>query len=151
MFGISLSMVKFPMKFEAEAKTPPGISSLWASQAGTLPPISCAIPSEFAGPGGGYSPEDLFSLALLNCLIALFKVYSEKSNISFEELTGKVVLTMDRNTSENVITFTHADVFINIKNSSNPEKARQILDRAVKDCPVSNSIKSGKTFHFTVT
>ena len=71
-------MIKFPMKFEAEAHATPGASTQWTAQTDLLPPIPSAIPPEFMGPGGGYSPEDLFALALLNCLIATFKVYAEK-------------------------------------------------------------------------
>ena len=141
--------MKFPMKFEAQGESKSGIASSWKSWSGELPPIPCAIPVEFSGPGNAYSPEDLFSLSLLSCMVAMFKVYCEKSKISFQDLKAKVMLTMDLNTSENVLVFTHADVTITVKGASDPGKARELLERAVKDCPVSNSIKTGKTFHFT--
>ena len=34
--------------------------------------------SFFEGPGKEASPEDLYLLSLLNCLIATFKVFAEK-------------------------------------------------------------------------
>src|SRR3990167_8275560 len=89
-------MIKFPMKFSVTANASPGISSPWSAQAGNLPPIPSAIPPEFAGPGGGYSPEDLFALSLLNCLIATFKVYAEKSKVSFQEIKGRISLILDK-------------------------------------------------------
>jgi uncharacterized OsmC-like protein len=140
-------MIKFPMKFEVHATAAPGSASQWTSQAEHLPPIPSAIPPEFMGPGGGYSPEDLFALSLLNCLIATFKVYCEKSKIHFQEIKGKVSLTVDRLTGGTGFMMTQADVFFDIVGASDQDRARKLLDAAIKDCAVSNSIKTGKTFH----
>jgi organic hydroperoxide reductase OsmC/OhrA len=143
-------MMKFPMKFEVEATATQGIRNTWSGQSGSLPPIPSAIPPEFMGPGGGYSPEDLFALALLNCLIATFKVYCEKSKISFESIKSRAILTVDKQPAENFIWMKHVEVFIDVNGSSDPDKARQLLDSSLKDCAVSQSIKSGKTFHLKV-
>jgi organic hydroperoxide reductase OsmC/OhrA len=143
-------MKKFPMKFEVEAQATSGIGSLWTAHVGQLMPITCAIPCEFSGPGGGYTPEDLFALAILNCILATFKVYCERNNNTFTEAKSKAILTLDRNHTENALAMTHADIFIDVKGASNVEKVRHLLDKAVKDCAVSNSIKTGKTFHLTV-
>jgi hypothetical protein len=35
--------------------------------------------------------------------------------------------------------------------TSDPDKAKKTLELAIKDCAVSNSIKSGKTFHLNVS
>ncbi|EKE07986.1 MAG: hypothetical protein ACD_17C00407G0001, partial [uncultured bacterium] len=53
-------MIKFPMKFQVQAQAGAGSHTKWDAQTEHLAPISCAIPPEFMGPGGGYSPEDLF-------------------------------------------------------------------------------------------
>ncbi|MES2273621.1 MAG: OsmC family protein [Chlamydiota bacterium] len=143
-------MIKFPMKFEAEASAPSGIAVPWTAQAGSLPPIPSAIPPEFMGPGAGYSPEDLFALALLNCLIASFKVYSEKSNAPFQEINGKIALTVDKIIGTSGFGMTQADIFLNVTGAADIERSRKILDSAIKDCAVSNSIKTGKTFHIHV-
>ena len=139
-------MVKFPMKFEVEAKAPSGVSSQWIASREELPPIPSAIPPEFMGPGGGYSPEDLFGIAILNCLIALYKVYCEKSKISFQEIKGKAVLTADKEPSSVSFYISHVDLFLEVSGSSDPEKGRKLLEAAIKDCPISNSIKSSKSF-----
>ena len=47
------------------------------------------IPSEFEGPGGGYSPEDFYALALLNCFGATFKVIDIIFKV--ESFGGRVV------------------------------------------------------------
>lgn len=143
-------MVKFPLKFEARAMAHSGVSTLWNAQVDALPPIPCAIPPEFMGPGSGYSPEDLFSIAVLNCLIALFKVYCEKNRTSFQEIQGRAILTLDRQPSEMTFSFVHIEIFLDVMGASDPIKAKALLDAAIKDCPVGHSIKSGKTFHVNV-
>lgn len=143
-------MIKFPMKFTVESSAGSGIQEKWSCKAGDLPPIPTAIPLEFKGPGGGYSPEEFFALAILNCIMAIFKVYCEKAGIGFREIKGKVELTVDNMASENFIAVTHVDVYLDVIDASDPEKARKIMDSSVKDCIISNSIKSGKTFHITI-
>lgn len=139
--------MKFPMKFEVIANAQAGISVPWSSKVNNYAPIPSAIPPEFSGPGGGYSPEDFFALAVLNCIIAMYKVYCEKSKITFNQLDGKAVLTVDRHPSEPTFHMAHIEFFLDVQGLSNVEKGKQLLDAAVKDCPVSNSIKSGKSFH----
>ncbi|MBM3184162.1 MAG: OsmC family protein [Chlamydiae bacterium] len=142
-------MLKFPLKFEVTSVSPAGISSVWKSQAGGLPPIPSAIPPEFMGPGKGYSPEDLFAISVMNCIIATYKVYCEKSKISFQEILGKATLTVDM--QDGSLKMTHLDIAFDVKGATDIEKARKVLDNAIRDCAVSNSIKSGKTFKITVS
>ncbi len=148
--GIPVSMIQFPMKFEVSASSASGASSKWQAEAGRLSPIVCAIPPEFMGPGEGYSPEDLFAISLLNCLIATFKVYAEKAGVRFQTIKGRVQLTVDRIPGGSGFTMTHADVFFDLEGVSDREKAKKLLDGAIKDCAVSNSIKTGKTFHINI-
>lgn len=143
--------MKFPMKFEVEAKASPGIGERWIAQSDDLPPICSAIPPEFAGPGGGYSPEDLFGLAVLNCMIATFKVYCEKHGQTFQSISGKASVTVDKMISEAGIGMTQINLSFDITGASNVEQVRGLLEKAIKDCAVSNSIKSGKTFHINVS
>jgi uncharacterized OsmC-like protein len=144
-------MIKFPMKFEVQAHATPGAASQWTAQTDLLPPIPSAIPPEFMGPGGGYSPEDLFALALLNCLIATFKVYAEKSGVNFRDIQGKVILTVDKLPSQPGFAMTQADVFFDITGVQDEAKVRKLMESSIRDCAVSNSIKTGKTFHINVT
>ena len=144
-------MIKFPMKFEVEASAAAPITSHWTCQTDKLPPIPVAIPPEFMGPGGGYSPEDLFGLAVLNCVIAMFKVYCAKSKLTFRDIQGKAVLTADKDPAEPSFFISHIDLHLNVAGASDVEKVRKILEEAIKHCPISNSIKSGKSFHCHVS
>ena len=144
-------MIKFPMHFKVEAKSASGIATNWSAKENHLPPIPSAIPPEFAGPGGGYSPEALFGIAVLNCLIATFKVYCEKSNVQFEELKAKADIKVDKEPAATSFFISQVDIDIQVKGSSDVEKVTKLLDAAIKDCAISNSIKSCKTFTKSVT
>lgn len=144
-------MVKFPMKFEVIAAASSGMGTPWTSQTDQFPPIPCAVPAEFMGPGGAYSPEDLFALSILNCIIATFKVYAEKGKVSFKTIKGKAQLTVDKLVDQPGFGMTHIDIALDIENASDPERVRHVLEHAIKDCAVSNSIKTGKTFHINVS
>ncbi|MBX9744451.1 MAG: OsmC family protein [Chlamydiales bacterium] len=143
-------MMKFPMKFEVSATAKAGIGSQWTAQAGELPPIPSAIPPEFSGPGGGYSPEDLFGIAVSNCLIALYKVYCEKAKISFQHIEIKADVVIDKQPSDPSFLITEVNIYCTISGASNQDRARELFDQVAKDCPVSNSIRSGKTFHVNI-
>jgi organic hydroperoxide reductase OsmC/OhrA len=87
-------MIRYPLEFNytASASKDPA----WTTQAPEGRAASCAVPPEFEGPGGGFSPEDFFGLALLNCFMGTFKVIAEKSRVEFESLTASGTLTVDR-------------------------------------------------------
>lgn len=138
------------MKFEVRASSPSGVGSTWTSQTNHHPPIPISIPPEFMGPGGGFSPEDLFAMSVLNCIIATFKVYAEKSKAAFSEIKGKAVLTVDKQAESPAIGMTHIDISLDVTGASDQENIRKLLDKAIKDCAVSNSIKSGKTFQINI-
>ncbi len=144
-------MLKFPMKFEVTSTATSGILSQWTAQADSLPPIPSAIPPEFSGPGGGYSPEDLFGIAILNCLISMYKVYCEKSKITFKSIEGKAIVVVDKSPSEPSFVVTEVNFYIDVAGVSHQEKAKSLFDQAAKDCPLGNSIKAGKTFHINIS
>ncbi|MFA6118903.1 MAG: OsmC family protein [Parachlamydiales bacterium] len=143
-------MSKFPIKFEVSAIATPGVSLPWKSFTRDLPPIPVAIPPELNGPGKAYSPEDLYGLAVLNCLFAVYKYLCEKNNIQFEKVEGKIIVTMDRNTENEELIISHLDITINISKPSDGSKAKELLEKTLKVCPITNSIKTGKTCHINI-
>jgi len=144
-------MSKFPIYFDVEAEATAGIGSTWTGKSGDLPPITNAIPAEFGGPGNGYSPEDLFGLSVVNCIIATFKVYCEHSGAGFDNLKAKASVSMGKDPAENYLALNSIDITIDITGASDKDKVKSILEKAIKDCCISNSIKSGKTFHLNIS
>ncbi len=144
-------MSQFPMNFEVSTEATSGISKKWTGRGANTENITIAIPPEFHGPGHAFTPEDLYALSVLSCVIASYKVLCEKHEVTFEKLDGKASVTMDRNPAFNGIALTDLTITLDIKNSSNKEKARELLDTAIKHCPVANSIKTGKTYHINIS
>lgn len=144
------AMVKFPMRFSVRAEATGGIQKSWVSQADNLPVIRGAIPPEFTGPGTGYSPENLFGIAIINCLIATYKVYCEKAGVEFDNILVEATVVADKKPGLTSFVLPQVDLKIEVKGSSDSEKAKHLLETAIRDCPVANSIKSEKTIQFSV-
>lgn len=144
-------MVKFPLHFSVNADSKSGVRTVWTSHSGNLPKITCAIPLEFGGQGDGYSPEDFFAISVLNCLIATFKVYAEMAKVQYSEISGLAKATLNKHPSDSVLWVSDLEITLEVKGASDKDKAKTLLDKAIKDCAISNSIKSGKSFHLKVS
>lgn len=140
-------MIKYPMHFEGHVKSTKGMETPLQADAEGLPPINCAIPKEFAGPGGGYSPEDLYILSVLSCLIATFKVFAQKAGLEFGEISAKGTLMIDRN-EQGIPELKKLDTEFTLTGVQDQEKAKTILAESEKYCLVSNAIKTEKSFQY---
>lgn len=143
-------MYKFPMKFPVSAKTEKGIVSAWTTQTGAASPLTCAIPPEFNGPGGGYSPEDFYALALANCFIATFKVFAENSKLEFKTLNVNAELEVDRN-EKGFPWMARMNFKVQLDGSGNKELAQRVLEKTQKGCLVLNSVNTEKHFEFVIS
>ncbi|NGX34886.1 MAG: hypothetical protein K1060chlam1_01246 [Candidatus Anoxychlamydiales bacterium] len=144
-------MIDFPLKFEVKADATPGVSTTWQCSANNLDPIKMSLPLEFHGPGKAYTPEDLYGLAVLNCIFAVYKAISEKNNVVFEKIEGSVQVFLDKKHENGNLVITKLDIKFLVTGAKDKEKARTFLEKAIKDCPVSNSIKAGKTYHIDIS
>lgn len=144
-------MTQYPLYFHTSATATSGIQSLWETKAhdSDTPALKNAIPPEFGGPGGGFSPEDYYALAINNCFIATFKVFAEKSNLQYQELKVEVKLTVGKDT-ENKVWMTNADITVTLVAPSDRTKAERLLQRVSEGCLVLNSMRTEKHFTFQV-
>ncbi|MCB1108321.1 MAG: OsmC family protein [Chlamydiia bacterium] len=134
-------MIKYPMTFKAEATGTPGISNTWTATSHGNAPIVSAIPPEFMGPGGGYSPEDLYGIALLNCVLATFKVFAEKTGVSFNQIDGSAEIIIDRGDGGKPW-ISKINMHFIIKGAADPDKADKVLKESKAACLVCNSMKT---------
>lgn len=134
-------MIKYPLYFKAAASSMPGIANVWSSGAGELSTIDCAIPAEFHGPGNGYSPEDLMVMAVINCFIATFKVFAERSGFTFGSIDAEGILEIGRDV-QGKVGVTGVKVAIDVKNASNSEKALALLNETKANCLMANALKA---------
>jgi organic hydroperoxide reductase OsmC/OhrA len=148
-------MIEYPLKFQVSGEARSGIDSIWAASvpsAGSdgVRELPVAIPPEFAGPGRGFSPEDFYALALLNCFTATFKVIAERSKLEYSSISSSGVLTVDRD-EKGAPYMKHFALKVSLQGSADPERARRLLEKTSQSCMILNSVKTEKAFEFEVS
>lgn len=144
-------MVTYPLHFEVTASGRGGVDKLWRTgPARGEPAVEAAIPPEFRGPGGGFSPEDLYAMALLNCFVATFKVLAKNSNLVYEEITAKGRLTVDRDEAGRPW-MSHMGIRVELRvGAGDKARGEQILKKTSGSCLILNSVRTEKQFEFSV-
>lgn len=139
-----------PIPFHVSAKSQSGIATPWIAEASAHPtPLTVSIPREFGGSAPGFSPEDLFALALENCFVATFKVFAERSNLGFELISVNATLEVDR-LPEGGLGMARILFGITLDGASNADLAHRVLEKTSRGCMILNSVKTEKVFQFTV-
>lgn len=143
-------MYKFPMSFRVEVKDQGPTTPAWSTNAEAVPgSLAVAIPPGFNGPGGGYSPEDFFALAMANCFAATFRVISEKSGVTYEALSIACNLEVDLNEAKKPwMARAHLDV--KLHKPSNVERGQRLLEKVSGQCLIHQSVKTETTYSFEV-
>jgi organic hydroperoxide reductase OsmC/OhrA len=133
-------MQKFPIEFLSTAKATGVFETPWAIHSGSLQAV-CAIPSSFGGSGGGFSPEDLFLQAAMNCFIGTFKVVAKLSKLSYSEVQVAGKLLVDRNDQGKTMMKTiHLE--ISVSDADPAARLETIVAKTIRDGFILNSIKS---------
>lgn len=140
-------MTKLPLEFWSEAKADKSFDQPWVISSGEMR-ASCSIPAEFGGAGGGFSPEDLFLQAAINCFIGTFKVVTKLSKFSFSELQVKGKLIVDKNEDHQIMMKSIA-LEINVTGVERPDRLETIVSKVIRDGFILNSVKSDITYHLT--
>ncbi len=143
---------KYPMSFHVHSESAEGIQKDWITKAESFPTtiIPVAIPPEFEGPGTGLSPEDLYAMALQNCFVATFKVFAEKSRMSFESIQVNSELFVDRD-EKGRPWMARILLNVNLVGVTQLEAAHRILERTSQNCMILNSVNTEKTFQFQIS
>ena len=143
-------MIQYPLVFKVKSSARAGISSNWeTSSTSVATAVAMSIPPEFEGPGGGFSPEDIYAFALTNCFIATFKVIAEKSKLEYKSLDAEGLLTVDRN--EKGIPWMKAfHLRVVLGGAVDPERAQRLLEKTSVSCMILNSVQTEKTFELSV-
>lgn len=143
-------MIKYPMFFKSQAAGPSGIQTAWTSATPTQgQKLRLAIPPEFEGPGDGFSPEDLYVMALQNCFIATFKVFAEKSRLAFGSIEVEAELTLDRDDGGRPW-MARCLLKVSLRECTQVETAKRILTRTSENCMILNSVNTEKVFEFHI-
>lgn len=90
-------MEPLPQHYRATVYAGSGVETAYGVGSGSLDSIIGAIPTEFGGPGQGWSPEHFFVGGAASCLVAMFKVLAANSRLPFDaiQVDGEAVLDRD--------------------------------------------------------
>lgn len=114
-----------------------------------LATLRSASPAAFGGPGDRWSPETLLVAAIGDCLILTFRGVARASGLAWTSLECAVTGTLDR--VERTTRFVAFEVraCLRVPDGTNPDRARQVLEKAERSCLISNSLSG--TFHLIPT
>lgn len=142
-------MNQYPMHFQVSGFAEAGMEKTWKATSAENRESTQAIPPEFGGPGGGFSPEDLFALALLNCFIATFKVFAQNSKIQYKSIETKGSLTVDKG-EHGQPWMKYFLLEASINGAADIERTRRLAEKASKSCLVHHSVKTQIEYKFNI-
>ena len=107
-----------------------------------LPTLRSASPIPFDGPGDQWSPETLLVAAVGDCLILTFRAVARASGFAWTSLECDVTGTLDR--IERTTRFVAFEILarLRVPPGTDPDRARQVLDKAERSCLISNSLNA---------
>ncbi|MBC7538476.1 MAG: OsmC family protein [Bacteriovorax sp.] len=140
-----------PKTFVVESHGASGINEFWNNRLvdKVCDAITMAIPPEFEGPGGTYSPEDLYAMSLMNCYLATFKYIAEKSKLNYVAIKGKATLFVDKGL-EKAPWMERVEVQISLTGCPQKERALALMEKTKSHCMIINSVKTVVNFEFLV-
>ena len=133
-------MITYPVSFYGKSEASAGIQNDWQVTSSGFS-SSCAVPREFEGCGGAFSPEDLYLLALQNCFVATFKVYAEYSKLNFTQLQVSGELIVDKNENNKPVMKT-LKLKIEITQASDKKKAELLIKKTLENGFILQSVKT---------
>ncbi len=135
-------MHPFPHRYRVSVGVQPegevSLDSEGLAQLRSLPP------QEWGGPGGYWSPETLLLAALGDCTLLTFRAIAKASRFEWREATAEVEGKLDRVEGHSRFTEIMTRVRLVVPPGTDAARARQLLEKSEKGCPVSNSLSAAK-------
>lgn len=109
-----------------------------------LPVLRSASPAEFDGPGDRWSPETLLVAAVADCFILTFRAVARASGLVWTSLECDATGALDRVDRTTRFVGFEIRARLEVPDGTDPERARLLLEKAERNCLISNSL-SGAT------
>jgi len=135
-------MHPFPHQYRVRIGAQPEGEMRLASEG--LPELRSLPPPEWGGPGGYWSPETLLLAAVGDCTMLTFRAIAKASRFEWRELTADVEGVMERVEGNSRFTRVTTRVRLVVPPGADAAKAKQILEKAERGCPISNSLTATK-------
>lgn len=142
-------MITYPLIFKSKAAILPKPLESWEITSAAFK-TQCAVPPEFGGPGGGFSPEDLFAQALTNCFLATFKVYAQASKLVYTQVSANSELFVDLGESGKPV-MKKLILKVNIAGAVQAQRVRTLAEKAFASGFILNSVKTELDFELSVS
>jgi organic hydroperoxide reductase OsmC/OhrA len=109
-----------------------------------LAQIRSLPPPEFGGPGGYWSPETLLLAALGDCTMLTFRAIARASRLEWRALSADVEGKLERIDGNSRFTEITTRVQLVVPPGTDAARARMLLEKAERGCPISNSLTATK-------
>ncbi len=114
-----------------------------------LPALEVAIPPEFGGHEGIWSPESMLVSSVASCIMTTFIAIAEASKFSFSAYESTAKGLLER--TDSGYRFTSIEVAVELTVGSGDEtKAERLLEKAEQNCFISKSVNAEVTLKPTV-
>ena len=141
-------MENFPHHYKTKAiSTITGNITLIADN---KPELLSAPPEEFDGPGDLWSPEDLLVAAVADCFILSFKAIAKASRVSWISISCEASGVLDKVERSLQFTSFEVNVKLDIPPDEDHEKAARALQKAEKNCLITNSLKADCNLEYEI-
>ena len=105
-----------------------------------LPTLTTALPPQFGGAGGQWSPETLLVAAATDCLILTFRAIATASKLTWRRLACDAEGTLDRKDGVTRFTELRLAARLVVPPGVDTERARRLLEKAEASCLITNSL-----------
>ena len=117
-----------------------------------LPDLEVAAPPEFQGHAGVWTPEHLFVAAVESCFMTTFLAIAELSKLEFAAFEAHAVGLLEKVEGKGLqMTEVVLRPRLTLRREEDVERALRILDKAERNCLISNSVTSRVVLEPVVT
>jgi organic hydroperoxide reductase OsmC/OhrA len=99
-----------------------------------------AVPPDFGGPAGVWSPEELFVASVASCLMSTFLYFVERLGIRLRSYSSSAVGFMDKTPDGLRFKVIDVSIAVEVEDESDSRKATELKERLEKYCPISASL-----------
>lgn len=108
-----------------------------------LPNLQVDAPPEFKGHDGAWTPEHLFVAAVNSCFMTTFLAIAENSKLEFVSFKAEAEGKLERVDGRGfIMTEISLRPRLVISHARDAERASRILEKAERNCLISNSVKT---------
>lgn len=106
------------------------------------PEVQVATPPEFKGHEGIWSPEDLFVASANICLMTTFLAVAERAGLAFSSYQSTAEGRLELVDGKFQFTAITIRPSITVKSEEDGVKAKELIEKAERNCLISNSMKA---------